>query len=406
MQAYRSVSVGRGMTDKTIQQYQQQLVSAVWKEGMVRVKGFIEALESLPRHLFLPDVPLETVYQDVAIPLKYDKNGYVIATATQPTMMAIMLDQLKLREGDNVLEIGTASGYNAGIMQKLVGNGRVTTVELEKDLAEQAERHLMKAKLGMVKVIHADGVLGYAPRATYDRIIATVGVWDIPALWVKQLRDDGVIVAPIWINGVQMSATFTKQPDGSLLSVDNRGCEFVYMRGNDSFPEIRRRIGSSSLSIISDSVTQIDTVRLHTLLSAEAEWCNLDRLKPREYWDGLQLYLMLNTPDKAQFFLYAIEENRVAYGLSGRGIALILPASAIFAPYQSLGIGYSYGGTDAYLALQESLDAWNEKKRPNASHLRLRLIPKEGNPPPTITNGKLYTRNAHYLHVWLETPEA
>lgn len=396
--------------NKTLEQLQQQLIEAMWKEGMAGVKGLHDAFLSVPRHIFLPGVPLDKAYADEPIALKYDTHGLVVASSSQPSMMAIMLDQLGLKAGHNVLEIGTASGYNAAIMQYLVGkNGRVTTVELEKDLAEQAERNLMKANMGHVRVVHADGSHGYAPRATYDRIIATVGIWDVPTAWVRQLRDDGVLLAPIWLDGLQVSAKFTKQADGTLYSADNRGCMFVYMRGNEAFPDTRKQVGSSSLYIISDSVRHIDTIRLHTLLSDDYGICNLDRLTPRDYWDGFQLYLMLNVPKPTHFVLYAIEQGARAYGMEGQGLALILPTSAAFAPYKEIGVSHCFGGIDAYMMLQESLDAWNAQGRLSMRQLRLRLIPKEGkDAPPSIENGRLYDRRHHYLHVWTEptTPPA
>lgn len=390
------------MDDKT-RQLRSQMISAMWKEGTVPAPKLRDAFLEIPRHLFLPSVPIEKAYEDVSVPLKTNTSGVVTASASQPTMMAIMLDQLHLKAGDNVLEIGTASGYNAAIMQYLVGDsGRVTSVEIDKDLADAAERNLIRANMGQVKIVHADGASGYAPRAAYDRILATVGVWDIPPMWVKQLKDNGRIVAPIWIDGVQMSACFTKQPDGTLLSTDNRGCAFVYMQGVDAMPDVRRQVASSALTIISDAVDAIDTVRLHTLLSDDSGICNLDsRLSPRQYWDGFQLYLMLNIPPNTHFVLYAVHEDRQAYGLEKRGMALIMPTAAAFVPYHQIGVCYCFGGSDAFMHMQESLDAWDANGRPNAHLLRLRLTPKT-QPKPTITQGKLYERRHHYLHAWLE----
>lgn len=391
------------MDDKT-RQLRSQMIRAIWKEGTVPTPKLRDAFLEVPRHVFLPNLPVEKAYEDTSVPLKTNASGMVTASVSQPTMMAIMLDQLQLKAGDNVLEIGTASGYNAAIMQYLVGDsGHVTTIEIDKELAEQAERNLIRANMGQVKVVHADGAVGYAPRAAYDHILATVGVWDIPPLWTKQLKDSGRIVAPIWIDGVQMSACFTKQPDGTLLSKDNRGCAFVYMQGADAMPDMRRQVASSALTIISDAVEAIDTVRLHTLLSDDSGICNLDsRLSPRQYWDGFQLYLMLNIPPNTHFVLYAVREDRNAYGLEKRGVALIMPTAAAFVPYHEMGVCHCFGGSDAYLHMQEALDAWDASGRPNAHLLRLRLIPKT-QPKPDITHGKLYERRHHYLHAWLET---
>ena len=76
-------------------------------------------------------------------------------------MMAIMLNQLQLQPGNNVLEIGAASGYNAAIMQHIVGNsGTVSSIEIDKDLADQAKKNLLSAHASRVTVVHADGATG------------------------------------------------------------------------------------------------------------------------------------------------------------------------------------------------------------------------------------------------------
>jgi len=97
------------------------------------------AFRAVPRHVFLPGEKLETIYADEAIAIKHDSDGSVLSSSSQPTMMAIMLRQLRLEKGDNVLEIGTGTGYNAAIMQHIVGEtGYVTSIELDNQLADQA----------------------------------------------------------------------------------------------------------------------------------------------------------------------------------------------------------------------------------------------------------------------------
>ena len=382
-----------------------QLISAIWKEGMVRASGVQDAFRKMPRHLFLPDVPLEEVYKDQAIPLKYDRAGRLISSCSQPTMIATMLDQLRLKPGDNVLEIGTASGYNAALMSCIVGQaGHVTSIEIDKDLATQAERNLSRAKVVDVRVVHADAASGYLPRAAYDHIVATAGVWDIPQTWVRQLKDGGNLLVPIWVDGIQLSAKFRKQVDGTLLSEDNRSCAFVYMRGEEAAPNLMRQIGSTSLYVVSDDVPLIDTVRLHTLLSDDHDLINIEpRLKPRPYWSGLQLYLMMNTPITAQFFLYTVADDRAAYGLKGQGIAVLLPSSAVFAPYDEMGVIHGFGGSEAAVLLQELVNQWIAEGRPSLEQLRLRLIPKT-NTAPIADIGRIYDRRYHLLQLWQESP--
>jgi protein-L-isoaspartate(D-aspartate) O-methyltransferase len=378
------------------------LLDNLRRKGVLNSPGVEAAFKAVPRHLFLPNVPLDKVYLDEAIPLKHDPTGMLISSSSQPTMMAIMLDQAQLTPGLNVLEIGTASGYNAALIQHLVGDGGyVTSIELDSDLAKQAILNLQRANMSHVKVVQGDGATGYAPRAEYDRIIATVGVWDVPMLWWQQLKPQGRLIVPIWIDGVQVSAVFVLQPDGTYLSVDNRPCAFVYLRGEHSVPELRKQVGAA-MYILGDDIRHLDMATMHLLLSYDHEMCHLESpLSAQEYWNGFQLYLMLNEPRDFVFAVFAVAEGHKAYGMDGQGIALISRNAATFATYHEKGDTHCFGGVEAFLAMQEQLDGWHSDGQPGIAQLRLRLIPMPHG-EPTIERGKLYTRRDHYLHVWLE----
>lgn len=394
------------MPDKSVAIQHLALLDKLKKAGRFTNPRIEAAFREVPRHVFLPGVPVEKAYADEAVPIKTDENGLVVSSASQPTMMAIMFDQLNLQPGDNVLEIGTATGYNAALMRDMVGEeGRVTTIELDKDLALQARKNLQAALVSGVQVVEADGILGYAPRAAYDAIVVTAGIWDVPLTWKRQLKQEGRIVAPIWLNGIQVSARFDLQPDGTFLSTDNRPCAFVYLRGEAAGPDMRRRVGSTSLYLISDGTTKLDTVALHTLLSDDHEYCLLDSLLAEaDLWYGFQLYLMLNEPPDMVFALFAVIEGQQAYGLEGRGLTLLAPASAVFLPYATSGQAHCYAGSDAFLELQSLIDNWTALGHPDTKQLRVRLIPKNQG-KPQVEVGKVYPRRDHYLHVWMETDE-
>lgn len=362
-----------------------------------------EAFASVPRHIFLPDLPLEKVYQDEAVPIKHDEYGMVVSSSSQPSMMVLMLNQLQLRPGDNVLEIGTGTGYNAAILKHIVGeSGNVTSLEFDSELAEQAADNLQRAGLIGIRVIHGDGALGYAPRAAYDRIISTVGVWDVPRAWVQQLKPDGILVVPLWLNGLQVSAAFTMKPHDMLYSGRNIPCGFVHLRGAAAGPPVQKRVNGSSLALMCDNLDQIDTVALHMLLSDDHEETHLGlSLSAHDYWYGLLPFVMINEPEGFTFVLYGVGDNQTAYGLEGHGFGLTGPASAVFVPNQAEGKAHCYAGSDALMALHDALVAWESAARPSIDRLRLRLVPLEGG-KPGVKNGKLYTRHHHYLHVWLD----
>jgi protein-L-isoaspartate(D-aspartate) O-methyltransferase len=381
------------------------LVQSLKQKGELTDSQMEAAFLAVPRHAFLPDIPLEQAYADDAIPVKRDPDGSVVSSASQPTMIAMMLRQLRLSPGDNVLEIGAGTGYNAALMQHIVGEeGNITTLELDKDMVQTAQTNLQRISSGdHIRVVHTDGAAGYAPRASYDRIIATVGVWDIPLAWVKQLKPKGIIVAPLWVDAGQVSAAFTIQSDDTLYSPHNLPCGFIQLRGAAAGPGVIRRVGSSSLVLISNEVISIDMAALHSLLSEDVEQSLLDfRLKPGEFSMGFLPYLTLNVPRGMTFVAYTITTNEQAYGITGHGFGLLSSGSVCFVPLEGHGEVHTFGALDALIALQESLAAWDRAGRPGGKEIRLRLIPIE-QMKPAINTGKVFTRDDHYVHVWQDT---
>lgn len=256
------------------------------------------AFRAVPRHLFLPKVPLEQVYSDQAIPTKF-QDGKSISSSSQPAIMAIMLEQLDLQPGHRVLEIGAGTGYNAALLAYLVGDsGSVTTIDLDEDTAAGARSHLAAAGFEQVKVVCADGMKGYAPDAPYDRIILTVGGWDIAPQWLEQLQDDGRILLPLSINGPQLSVAFDRQ-DGHLVSVSVRPCGFMRVRGELAEPQ-------STLSLGPDPGLFLDTndmpemaepdVIFQWLTGPHQDWSTGVEATPRDIFSSLTLWLSLNEP--------------------------------------------------------------------------------------------------------------
>lgn len=386
--------------------YRQALVQTLKKQSGLLDPALEAAFQAIPRHVFLPEETLEKAYSDEAIAIKRDNDGSVLSSSSQPSMMAIMLRQLRLREGDNVLEIGTGSGYNAAIMQHVVGErGIVTSVDLDHDLTQQANINLQQVALrAVVNVVNADGAMGYAPRASYDRIIATAAIWDVPPAWERQLKNDGILVAPIWLESMQVSAAFVIQPDGTLFSRQNIPCGFIQLRGMSAGPTVQQRISGSTLVLSTNHARQIDSAAIHLLLSEDEETVHLGiPLSDSELWRGFLPYLTLNTPSDYMFVHYAVGEGQKDYGLSGSGFALVTRGSACFVPYGSQGEAHSFAGADAFMALQEAVDSWDKAGRPGSDHLRLRLIPhRSSEPVPKTQYSKTYARPYHNLQVWLE----
>lgn len=382
----------------------QTLVEILNQRDKIKDPRIEAAFLAIPRQTFLPQQPPEKVYTDSSIVITYDDHDNALVSSIMPSMLAEMLHQADLRAGQNVLEIGTGTGYFAALLRHVLGpDSTVTSVEIDRDMAQTAERNLMRLGMKNLHIVHADGSEGYAPRASYDRIVSTVGVWDIPAAWVRQLKPNGKLIVPIWLDGLQVVATFVKESEDLLLSETNTPGAFVYMRGEASGPRVSKRVGSTSLTLLADDINDIDVAALHLLLSEDQSYDHLSTsLASEEYWYGFLPYVMLHEPASDVFALYEVRGDQKAYGMSGEGFALIMPGSVCFVPYFGAGSTYSFAGADAFLEVEKQLDNWKAAGRPGLAQLRLRLVAMATRNRPQITTGKLYQRRIHYLHVWQE----
>lgn len=163
------------------EQLRNALVDQIKAAGHARTTPVEVALRTVPRHLFVPDTPLVDAYDNSPVNVKYDPEGTSISCASQPAVVALMLDQLEARPGERILELGAGTGYNAALIGHIVGpSGHVTTIDVDDDLVEGARAHLAGVGATNVEALTRDGALGHAEGAPYDRIIATVGAHGIP----------------------------------------------------------------------------------------------------------------------------------------------------------------------------------------------------------------------------------
>lgn len=383
----------------------QSLVDAMRQHGDSFDPRVFDAFRQIPRELFLPGIPLEQVYQDEAIILKRDADGTVISSSSQPSMMALMIDQMHLQKGHNVLEIGAGSGYNAAVMTLLVEpGGHVTTIEVDPYLTKHARDALQRAQMGRVLVVEGDGAAGYAPRASYDRILATAGIWDVPRAWMKQIKPRGMIVAPIWFESGQYSAAFQLQPDGTLYSQRNLPCGFVHLRGLAAGPTLDMRVGSGSLAISSGQLHRVDPVALQMLLNADAQDSFLGHtLTSGDITYSLLPFLALTLPNDDVFVTYTALDSQQPFGIEGYGFAVIAKGSACFVSTRGEGRARVFGGVDTLLAAQDAISAWEAAGQPSVTRLRFRLIPvEEGIPSAAPYKGRVCVRGDHALEAWFD----
>ena len=195
-----------------------QMVDGLRERGALTDVRVEEALRAVPRHRFLPGVELAEAYADRAVVVKRAGGGTPLSSASQPAMVAAMLEALRVGPGHRVLEVGAGTGYNAALLGALVQpGGEVVTVELEADLADRAAAALAETGVERVRVVRGDGAEGFPPGAPYDRVIVTAGAGAVRAAWPEQLVDGGRLVVPIvGADGV-----------GSVLVLDKVGPELV-----------------------------------------------------------------------------------------------------------------------------------------------------------------------------------
>jgi protein-L-isoaspartate(D-aspartate) O-methyltransferase len=174
------------------------LADQLREQGAVHTDRVDAAVRAVPRHLFVPGVPLHEAYTDDIVRTKHDDDGVAISAASQPRIVALMLEQLEVEPGHRVLEIGAGTGYNAALLAHLVGDhGRVTTIDVDDDIVAGARTALAASGYTNINVVLGDGALGNPDGASFDRVIATVGAWDVPPAWLAQMTPDGRLVVPL-----------------------------------------------------------------------------------------------------------------------------------------------------------------------------------------------------------------
>lgn len=155
----------------------EQLVTA----GTIRSKQVEAAFRTVPRHAFAPEAPLAQAYAaHEAVPTKKNEHGITISSVSAPDVQAMMLEQAEAEVRMRVGEIGSG-GYNAALMAEVVGpEGSVVTVDIDPDVTDRARELLDATGYDRVGVVLADAEQGLPDAGTLDRLIVTVGAWDIP----------------------------------------------------------------------------------------------------------------------------------------------------------------------------------------------------------------------------------
>ena len=198
----------------------------VRKRG-IRSPRVLEAMERVPRHLFVPDDLVARSYNDE--PLAIGERQ----TISQPYMVAAMTEMLELEGHERVLEVGAGSGYQAAVLAEL--SREVITIEARASLAEVARERLAALGYGNVRVEIGDGTFGFPEVAPFDAILVAAAAPQIPPPLIEQLAEGGRMVIPVGASDRQMLVRIRKI-GGRVAEEQLFACQFVPLQGQYGWP--------------------------------------------------------------------------------------------------------------------------------------------------------------------------
>ena len=155
----------------------------------IKNTDILQVMRVTPRHLFVPPALSKMAYDDYPLPIGEEQ------TISQPYIVALMTELLKLEGDEKILEIGTGSGYQAAVLSQLVDS--VYTIEIVESLANNAKKRLANLNYNNVIVRHGDGYKGWPALAPFDAIIVTAAPEEVPQTLIDQLKVGGCIVIPV-----------------------------------------------------------------------------------------------------------------------------------------------------------------------------------------------------------------
>lgn len=216
----------RGRDRDAYEVARRRMVSEQLIPGGIRDSKVIAAMSRVPRHLFVGPGMENQAYLDRPLPIGFGQ------TISQPLMVAIMTEELKLTGSERVLEIGTGSGYQAAILAELAKE--VFTVERIADLSIRARKILYKLRYKNIKLKIGDGTLGWPEQGPYDAIIVTAGAPHVPDALKAQLADGGRLVIPV--GGEELQNLEIISRDGFEFNRRvTTGCRFVKLVGKQGW---------------------------------------------------------------------------------------------------------------------------------------------------------------------------
>jgi protein-L-isoaspartate(D-aspartate) O-methyltransferase len=205
------------------EQARQNMVSSQIEARGVKDPAVLEAMRSVPRDRFVPDEYLDSAYADHPLPIGHGQ------TISQPYIVALMTEALKLQPGQGVLEIGTGSGYQAAILSEM--GMQVYTIEIIPELAEAASQRLEDLGYANITTLNADGYFGWEEHAPFDAIIVTAAPDHLPQPLANQLAEGGRLIVPIGPAGSVQTLWLFEKVAGELQATNLGAVTFVPLTG-------------------------------------------------------------------------------------------------------------------------------------------------------------------------------
>ncbi|WP_034088889.1 methyltransferase, FxLD system [Streptacidiphilus albus] len=362
----------------TAEALRNRMVDQIKDAGGIQSSAVEDAMRTVHRDAFLPAATLEEAYADQAVTIKPNPaGGLALSCASQPTIVALMLDQLDVKPGDRILEIGAGTGYNAALLTHLAGpDGQVTTVDIDSDVTTHARKALDATGNEHVHVATRDGALGDPDHAPYDKAIVAVGAWDIPAAWWDQLPPGSRLVVPLRWRGTTRSIAFTRETD-RMVSSDVQLCGFVPMLGQDGERDATIT-ADGTVNLYWDIDQPIDPADLHGVLDQpKAEAWSGTTVGGYEPFDGVWLRLSATEAGtcRIEALPAAVESGLCKPAIPSRSPALAEGNSLAYfvtrrqeseegspAQFELGAVGHGPAGGDLAERLCEQIRAWGRTR--------------------------------------------
>lgn len=334
------------------------LTSPQWREAFAAVarEAFVPDFSVRQRdglHAYRQGDPgwLEAAYSDRSLLTQFDVAGTATSSSSEPTLMAIMLEALRVVEDSTVLEVGIGTGYNAALLCHRLGDDRVTSIDIDPALTDAARTRLRHA--GYAPTLHTgDGTLGVPEHAPYDALLATCGFGRVPDAWRRQVRPGGTIVANIGRGLVQLTMAEDHGAAGWFLPAPA-----TFMRARASADAVATRVLQRA-GALAGATGQVEQIRL---LADPGD-------------EGAQFVGALVQPD--------VEYLRMEDGDGRPTHYLVHPATESWARITPLADGAArldHGGPRQLWAGREAILAcWDGAGRPERQHIGLEITPDGG----------------------------